>query len=412
MDTRTDAQTTQRTAAGAERPAAGPSQGSTPPPPPAPPSQQASSGKGGLRLRSYVAIAATAALGAAAVVVPAQFLDGDPAASEQVARTSVADPAASAPTAGGDDEAQQQVVPLPGAADGSLIATIAQRVLPSVVRVNVGQSGSGSGVVYDGEGRILTNAHVVQDAESVEVVTADGDALQGTVLGRDPTTDIAVIEVDESLPVPEYGSQEPAIGELTVAIGSPFGLEGTVTSGIVSGLDRTLRGSTLSGLIQTDAAINPGNSGGALTNGAGEVIGINTAILSASRSNAGIGFAVPVSTAQQVADDIIEFGEVRAGFLGIEGQSVSPDVAEMFDLEVDEGAVIRSVQPGSPADEAGLQQGDIIVRFADTEITSMAELATTVQAREPGETVTLGIIRDGQAQDVELTLGERPDLDG
>ena len=377
-----------------------------PPPPQEPPrASTETSGRAGLPLRSYLAIALTAALGAGAVVVPSQLLDeGDTAPAATVTQTGdeqPADASAAAPA---------PVEPLPGSSDGSLVAAVAQRVAPSVVRINA-NGGSGSGVVLDADGRIVTNAHVVGAAGEVEVLTPDGDALTGVVLGTDPMTDIAVVDVDATdLPVPDWTTVEPQIGEVAVAIGSPFGLDGTVTSGIVSGLGRTLRGqsATLTDLVQTDAAINPGNSGGALVNAAGEVIGINTAIISRSGANDGIGFAVPSSTALNVAEDLIEFGEVEAGFIGIEGQTVDPEVARLYGLSVEEGAIVAAVGRGTPAEEAGLQRGDIIVALDGEEIDSMATLASTVQRLDPGTLVELGIVRDGEELQVDLTLGERP----
>ena len=368
----------------------------TPPPPPAPAAPAAA--PRGLPARSYLAVALTAALGAGAVVVPTQLLDDEPTA-EQAAEQAVE------PTS-----TSNGVVPLPGSDDGTLVAAIAQRVLPSVVRINT-EGGSGSGVVLDADGHLLTNAHVVGRSDTVQVLTPDGDTLRGTVVGTDPMTDIAVVKVDrDDLPVADYAATEPQIGETAVAIGSPFGLDGSVTSGIVSGLGRTLSGgrATLTDLIQTDAAINPGNSGGALVNGAGEVIGINTAILSRSGANDGVGFAVPASTAKNVAADLIEFGEVRAGYIGIQGQTVDPEVARLYGLTVEQGAVVAGVEQGSPAADAGLRTGDIIVSLDGEEIPSMAELASRVQRLEPGQTVTLGVVRDGDEQDVDLTLGQRP----
>ncbi len=335
--------------------------------------------------------------------MPIQFFGDDPAPSTGAETTATSDTSA-------DSDIQAPVEPLPGSSDGSQVAAIAQRVSPSVVRINA-RAGSGSGVVLDSDGHILTNAHVVGGAGAVEVLTPDGDTLEGEVIGADATSDIAVIRVDRSdLAVPDFATTEPQIGELAVAIGSPFGLDGSVTSGIVSGLGRTLtgQGTVLTDLIQTDAAINPGNSGGALVNSAGEVIGINTAIISRGGANDGIGFAVPSSTARDVAADLIEFGEVRAGYIGIEGQTVDPEIARLYDLSVDAGAVVARVQQGSPADEAGLQQGDIIVSLDGEQIESMAALASTVQRLEPDTTVTLGIVRQGEELDVELTLGERP----
>jgi S1-C subfamily serine protease len=305
------------------------------------------------------------------------------------------------------------VLPLPGASGGSIVATIAQRLTPSVVRIDVQgtSNGSGSGVVLDATGRILTNAHVVEGAQSISVLTPDGQRLTGTLVGLDAATDIAVISVDATdLPVPSYATSEPDVGELAVAIGSPFGLDGSVTAGIISGLGRSLNSEVapLLDLIQTDAAINPGNSGGALVNGAGEVIGINTAILSASGANDGVGFAVPVATALSVADDLIVHGEVRAGFLGIEGRSIDAEVARLYELATEFGAVVITVQPGSPAAIAGLQEGDVITAFDGEQIDTMLDLATIVRRRDPGETVTLTVMRDNTEQQLPLTLGTRP----
>lgn len=371
------------------------------PPPPAPPAGDEGGRRRGLPLRSYLAVAMTAALGAGAVVVPTQFLDdGEPTPSAT----------ADAVATSSEDAAAEPVTPLPGASDGSLVAAVAQRVSPSVVRINA-NGGSGSGVVLDVDGHIVTNAHVVGTAGEVEVLTPDGDTLTGTVLGTDPSTDIAVVLVEDAdMPVPDWSETEPQIGELAVAIGSPFGLDGTVTSGIVSSLGRTLSSAqaTLTDLIQTDAAINPGNSGGALVNGAGEIIGINTAIISGSGANDGIGFAVPSSTARNVAADLIEFGEVKAGFIGIEGQTVDPEVARLYGLSVEQGAVIAAVGQGTPAEAAGLQRGDIIVALDGEPIDSMAALASQVQRLEPGTEITLSIVREDAESDVQLTLGERP----
>ncbi|MFT4745498.1 MAG: S1-C subfamily serine protease [Nonlabens sp.] len=355
----------------------------------------------GLPLRSYVAMALAGALGASVVVLPTRL------ASDVLA------PSAAVSSTAGDAPVAPLVLPLPGASGGSIVATIAQRLTPSVVRIDVQgtSNGSGSGVVLDATGRILTNAHVVEGAQSISVLTPDGQRLTGTLVGLDATTDIAVISVDATdLPVPSYATSEPDVGELAVAIGSPFGLDGSVTAGIISGLGRSLNSEVapLLDLIQTDAAINPGNSGGALVNGAGEVIGINTAILSASGANDGVGFAVPVATALSVADDLIVHGEVRAGFLGIEGRSIDAEVARLYELATEFGAVIITVQPGSPAAIAGLQEGDVITAFDGEQIDTMLDLATIVRRRDPGETVTLTVMRDNTEQLLPLTLGTRP----
>ncbi|MFT5564653.1 MAG: S1-C subfamily serine protease [Myxococcota bacterium] len=374
----------------------------TEPPPAAPTAPPTpSQAQRGLPLRSYVAIALAGALGASVVVVPTRLASDVPAPSAAVSSTP------------GDVPDATSVLPLPGASGGSIVATIAQRLTPSVVRIDVQgtSNGSGSGVVLDATGRILTNAHVVEGAQSISVLTPDGQRLTGTLVGLDAATDIAVISVDATdLPVPSYATSEPDVGELAVAIGSPFGLDGSVTAGIISGLGRSLNSEVapLLDLIQTDAAINPGNSGGALVNGAGEVIGINTAILSASGANDGVGFAVPVATALSVADDLIVHGEVRAGFLGIEGRSIDAEVARLYELATEFGAVVITVQPGSPAAIAGLQEGDVITAFDGEQIDTMLDLATIVRRRDPGETVTLTVMRDNTERQLPLTLGTRP----
>lgn len=373
----------------------------TEPPPAAPTAPPTpSQAPRGLPLRSYVAIALAGALGASVVVVPTRLASDVPAPSAAVSSS-------------GDVPVAPLVLPLPGASGGSIVATIAQRLTPSVVRIDVQgtSNGSGSGVVLDATGRILTNAHVVEGAQSISVLTPDGQRLTGTLVGLDAATDIAVISVDATdLPVPSYATSEPDVGELAVAIGSPFGLDGSVTAGIISGLGRSLNSEVapLLDLIQTDAAINPGNSGGALVNGAGEVIGINTAILSASGANDGVGFAVPVATALSVADDLIVHGEVRAGFLGIEGRSIDAEVARLYELATEFGAVVITVQPGSPAAIAGLQEGDVITAFDGEQIDTMLDLATIVRRRDPGETVTLTVMRDNTERQLPLTLGTRP----
>jgi serine protease Do len=195
-----------------------------------------------------------------------------------------------------------------------------------------------------------------------------------------------------------------------VAIGSPFGLDGSVTAGVISAVNRTVSGPTaaLVDMIQTDAAINPGNSGGALVNSRAEVVGINTAIFSRGGDSAGIGFAIPIATVQDIATQLVETGEVRAGFLGVSGQDVDPQVAELYGLSVTEGAVLAQVVPGSPAEAAGLQRGDIVVAVDGREVTSMAELAGLVSRTRPGTTAELTVVREGAERTVEVTLGDRP----
>jgi S1-C subfamily serine protease len=380
---------------------------SPPPSPPAPPHAPADTTPGGRRpglpLRSYVAVAAVAALAAGGVVLPARLGDQPvPAATTTTTTDVVADadrtPAASA---------------IPLAEGGDLVAAVADQVVPSVVRVDVrgaNGSGSGSGVVLDAEGHVLTNAHVAGDATEVSVLTPDGQRLDAEVVGSDPSSDIAVLRVDAMLPVPSFATAEPRVGSTAVAIGSPFGLDGSVTAGIVSALGRTITGdgAPLVDMVQTDAAINPGNSGGALVDAAGRVIGINTAILSRSGANDGIGFAVPIATALDVARQLIVDGEVSSGWLGIEGQTVDAQVAQLYELATDTGAILATVFPGSPAATAGLTTGDVVLAVDGQPVDTMLDLAGRIRRIQPGETTTLTILRDGGQLRVAVTLGERP----
>ena len=292
----------------------------------------------------------------------------------------------------------------------SPVPEIARTVLPSVAQVEIGQ-GAGSAVIYREDGYLVTNNHVVaQSNGNVQVILADGRRRDAEVVGTAPFTDLAVLRIDEQdLPAATFASDIPEIGSTAVAVGSPFGLDATVTAGVISAIDRDLRGGgeSLGGLIQTDAAINPGNSGGALADDRGRIIGINTAIVSGSGTNAGVGFAVPATSVTAVADQLIETGDVRPGFLGINGQDVSPEAAEAFG--VPEGAVIVDVVPGSAADEAGLQAEDVIVALDGEPIDSMLGLSSRILVHQPGDQVTIRFVRDGQEQEATVTLGERTD---
>ncbi|MBW3621469.1 MAG: trypsin-like peptidase domain-containing protein [Actinobacteria bacterium] len=370
-----------------------------PPPPGAAPAGHGRDRRSGWR--NHLVVATVAAVTSALVAVP-------------VTR-SVSDAPAAVATGDTATDAEAPSGPLEVSAGSSLVAAIAERVSPSVVRIDVqGQAGngSGSGVIYSEDGTVITNAHVVANAAQVAVTLPDGTRHVAEVLGTDPRSDIAVLQVDATgLPVPAFATTAPAVGDDAVAIGSPFGLDGSVTAGIVSAVNRTVSASRtpLVDMIQTDAAINPGNSGGALVNGAGEVIGINTAILSGGGGNDGIGFAIPIGTARAIADQLVEFGEVRHAFLGITGADVAPDVAELYDLPVDAGAVITSVAPGTPAESAGLQRGDIVTAIDGDEVRSMQELAGRIQRFSPDDTVTLTVARGQETLQLEVTLAEQPD---
>ncbi len=308
-----------------------------------------------------------------------------------------------------------------------VIPAVAQAVTPSVVQINVigtemlgpgpGQS-VGSGVIYRSDGYILTNNHVVQNAEEVRVRLSSGEVLEGEIVGTDPLNDLAVVSVDQDgLPAINLRPEdEPLIvGETVVAIGSPFELEGTVTAGIISALNREITVDEEAGaalvipsVIQTDAAINPGNSGGALVDARGRLVGINTAILTRTGGSQGVGFAVPADQAIVSADQLIEQGFVSHPLLGITGQDVTTEIAEEFDLETTRGAIIESVQPDTGAADAGLRAGDIIIEIDGEVIATMSEVVAEVRRRQPGDVLEIAIVRDGEHTDVEVTLGERP----
>ena len=317
--------------------------------------------------------------------------------------------------------AEQAPEPSDALATASPVSAIASQVSPSVARVDTpggsgtpgGRGGSGSAVVYQADGVLITNAHVVGGADEVAVTLPDGARMDAEVVGADPASDIAVLRVDaEELPVPAWADadQMPEIGATAVAIGSPFGLDGSVTSGIISALGRTLPTpqGALVDLIQTDAAVNPGNSGGALVDGEGRVIGVNTAIATASGGSQGVGFAIPSTTVTTIADQLLETGEVRVGYLGIVGQTVDPDTARLYDIEVEGGAVVAELDPDGPAGDAGLEPGDIIIAFDGTEVASMQELAGRIQQQGPGDDIDLEVVRDGEVVTLTVTLTERP----
>lgn len=398
--------------------------GATPPDGPATPGTARAGGgdagkqtsRRGLALLATAIVAAIVGAGAAVPMTLALVDDEPESASESTSPDESASDEEPAEPVSGDEPAEP---PASSDADTPSVADVADELVPSVARVDVGGSegalpgqggGSGSAVVYREDGYLLTNAHVVRDAATVEVTLPDGTRADAEVIGREPTTDIAVLRLqnggDLDLPVPDFADDLPRVGETAIAIGSPFGLDATVTTGVVSAVGRNVPDTPLTDVIQTDAPINPGNSGGPLVNGDGEVIGINTAILGPQRTNIGIGFAVPITNAAPIADQLIDTGEVRFAQLGVRGQSVDPRTAELYGLDTRQGAVVREVEPDSAADEAGLQRGDIIVGFDGEEVTSFAELAGMVRAHQPGDTVTLEVLRAGERLELAATLGE------
>jgi serine protease DegQ len=272
-------------------------------------------------------------------------------------------------------------------------------------------SSLGSGVIVSTSGYVLTNHHVVEAADEIEVTLADGKKLLAKVVGNDPDTDLAVLRVDaENLPAITFGSSESLrVGDVVLAIGSPFGFSQSVTSGIVSALGRTGLGiNTFENFIQTDAAINPGNSGGALTDAAGNLIGINTAIFSPSGGSMGIGFAIPVSTAKMVLEQIVKSGSVTRGWIGVEAQAISPAVAESFKLDSTRGALIAGVLRGGPADRAGVKPGDVLLEVQGKPVADPTGMLNLIAALAPGQPAKVRLKRHGQNVDATITVGRRP----
>jgi Do/DeqQ family serine protease len=269
----------------------------------------------------------------------------------------------------------------------------------------------GSGVVVDDQGTILTNFHVVQNARDVKAALADGRELRARIVGVDSRTDLAVLRVDHAdLPkVAMANSELLEVGDIVLAIGNPFGIGQTVTLGIVSALGRGSLGlADYEDFIQTDAAINPGNSGGALINARGELVGINTAIYSRSGGYQGIGFAIPSNMARDVLDSILKTGRVVRGYVGIDLQPITEEIAHAFHLSDTRGALVASIDPNGPAAEVGLRRGDVILELHGRSISSDDELRTQLSRLRPGDKVTLQITREGRRREVELVLGEPP----
>ena len=326
---------------------------------------------------------------------------------------------------------------------GGSFRQAAQKAAPAVVSINVQQKarskarradpwfrffeepeedstggGMGSGVIVSAEGYILTNHHVIEGAEAIEVALNDGRTAMAKVIGTDSETDLALLKIDlPKLPTIVLGQMETLqVGDAVLAIGNPFGVGQTVTSGIVSALGRKQLGiNTFENFIQTDAAINPGNSGGALVDANGLLMGINTAIYSRSGGNMGIGFAVPVSTATQIMAALIKDGKVTRGWIGVEPRPLTAEIAESFGIAKDkstgtlpQGVLINGVLQNSPAAKAGIQPGDLILKVAGQVVADVPEMLTRVAALKPGEAASLSIQRSGKLIEVQVTPGTRP----
>ena len=273
------------------------------------------------------------------------------------------------------------------------------------------RSGLGSGVIVDENGYILTNNHVIQGADEIKVKLADKREFKGKVIGTDQKTDIAVIKVDaHDLPAIHFGDSDALkVGETVLAVGNPFGLNQTVTSGIVSATGRANVGiSDYEDFIQTDAAINPGNSGGALVNIRGQLIGINTAIMSTTGGYQGIGFAIPSNMVKAVMDSLIKKGKVVRGWLGVSIQTLTPDLAKQFNLKNDEGILVGDVVEDGPAEKAGIQRGDVILEFDGKEVRDITTLRNMVADTIPDKEVAIKLIRDGKPETLKVKIAEMP----
>jgi len=269
----------------------------------------------------------------------------------------------------------------------------------------------GSGVIVSGDGYILTNYHVVEGADEIEVGLADGRKSAASVVGTDPETDLAVIRIKaDKLPVIVLGDPEGArVGDVVLAIGNPFGVGQTVTLGIISALGRNnLHINHFENFIQTDAAINFGNSGGALVDTRGNLLGINSAIYSQTGGSVGIGFAIPVSTAKTVLDAIIKHGQVVRGWIGVESQDITPELADSFGLARDRGAIIAGVVRGGPADRAGMRPGDILLAVQGKKVRSTNDMMNLIAALPPGDKAAMTVMRKNRETTIDVTVGRRP----
>ena len=273
------------------------------------------------------------------------------------------------------------------------------------------KTGLGSGVILSTDGYILTNNHVVEGADEIEISLTDGRRTRAAIIGTDPESDLAVLKIDlDQLPVIVLGNSDHiAVGDSVLAIGNPFGVGQTVTSGIVSALGRNQLGiNTFENFIQTDAAINPGNSGGALVDVNGHLLGINTAIYSRSGGSMGIGFAIPVTTAKMVLEGIVRDGRVTRGWIGVEPGELTPELAQAFGIEGEVGVLMTGILQAGPAAQAGLQPGDVVTHIDHKPVRNVAELMSTVATLRPGLSYQIDLVRAGQEQQVQVTPSARP----
>ncbi|MGA8223416.1 MAG: trypsin-like peptidase domain-containing protein [Candidatus Acidiferrales bacterium] len=337
-------------------------------------------------------------------------------------------PSSEAPSGSGLDATETENVRIYKQASPAVANIVTRTVEYDFFFNAVPVEGAGSGFLIDNSGHILTNYHVVQGAQTIEVTLGDQSRFKAKFIGADSRNDIALIQIDPKdrkiVPLPLGDSRNLLVGQRVLAIGNPFGFQSTLTTGVVSSLGRTVQTSEstfIDEAIQTDAAINRGNSGGPLLNSHGEVIGINSAIYAPNGTTAGIGFAIPINTARRVADDLITQGRVRRATLGVEGRALWPGLAEALNLSVETGILVERVVPGGPAAQAGIRGGtksvlaglqelriggDILTAVNGKPIASQMDLNLMLNRAKPGDTFTLTVVRDGKKMDVQVKLGE------
>ena len=304
-----------------------------------------------------------------------------------------------------------------GTSDWERIPDIVAAVEPSVTSI-VRENGEGSGVVWNDEGIVVTNNHVVEGVDRVTVVYADGKRADGQVVATDPLSDLAIVRSDRTdAPPAQFATEIPPVGSLAIAIGNPLGFENSATAGIISGSQRSIPGSAsqspaLVDLIQTDAAISPGNSGGALVDADMQVIGINVAYIPPSAGSVSIGFAIPAPTVTDVVTQLLEDGTAEHAYLGILPAALTPEIVQQFGIPVSEGALVVEVPTEGPAADAGIRPGDVITAVGETPVATVEDLLGALRRQKPGDRVSVTIVRDGDESTVDVTLGDFPRVSG
>ncbi|MCL6628546.1 MAG: trypsin-like peptidase domain-containing protein, partial [Armatimonadetes bacterium] len=348
---------------------------------------------------------------AVASVLRKVMMSGDvtPAVTNDSQVIGQARPAVTPTSPGGLCEADTNIIQVAKAV-GPAVVTVLNMQVPTIGRPST--RGLGSGFIVSKDGLIVTNAHVVAGADRVDVVLSGERTLTAKVLGADPRIDVAILKVAASnLPVVAFGdSDELQVGQQAIAIGNPLGFERTVTVGVISALNRVIPGggTSLRDLIQTDAAINPGNSGGPLLDSCGRVVGVNTAVVEVSTGSGGLGFAVPINMARRAVRDVLSKGRIIVPWIGMAYAEITEEIAKAYNLPSDHGVIVGSVSPGSPADRAGIQQGDIIIEMNGKPLKDAGQLQEFIREAEVGTRLRLTLLRNGQRRTVTVTLEEMP----